>query len=236
MPVKGRVSDVIHNDARPIINLFMNRGNQSRIDNIYKNTPLEEIPWNNEKPPELLVELVNSGKLRPCKAVDLGCGAGNNAIYLAGIGFEVTGIDFSPTAIGIAEKSARKKGIKCDFFVADVVDGMDKVNQRWDFAYDWGMLHHILPKQRQKYIKNVCRILNAEGKYLSLCFSEKDTGFGSSAKYRKTSLGSILYFSSKNELRELLEKNFVIIDLRTIEISGKFQSHIFNYVFAKKKE
>ena len=217
-----------------LINSFMDRQNQTRIDDLYKNTPLEEIPWNMETPPELLVELVDSGKVHPCKAVDLGCGAGNHAIYLAGRGFEVTGIDFSPTAIRIAKENAEKKGVKCNFSVADVIDGLDKINQTWDFAYDWGLLHHISPKRRRKYLENVRRILNPKGKFLSVSFSEKDTSFEGSAKYRKTSLGTTLYFSSEDELRKLFEMYFVIIVLRTVEISGKFQPHIFNYVFAEK--
>ncbi|MEE9370024.1 MAG: class I SAM-dependent methyltransferase [Sedimentisphaerales bacterium] len=213
----------------------MAKQDRIRIDDLYKNTPLDEIPWNIETPPELLVELVDSGKVRPCKAIDLGCGAGNYAIYLAGRGFEVTGVDFSPTAIRIAKENADKKGAKCNFFVADVVDELDEVNQTWDFVYGWGLLHHISPERRQKYLENVSRILNPKGKYLSVCFSEKDTGFGGSGKYRKTQLGSVLYFSCEDELRELFKAYFQIIDLRTVEISGKFESHIFNYVFMKRK-
>lgn len=213
----------------------MDKQNQIRMDDVYKNMSLEEIPWNIETPPELLVELVDSGKVRPCKAIDLGCGAGNYAIYLAGRGFEVAGVDCSPTAIRIAKENAERENAKCSFFVADVVDELDEVNQTWDFVYGWGLLHHILPERRQKYIENVSRILNPKGKYLSVCFSEKDTGFGESGKYRKTQLGSVLYFSCEDELRELFKTYFQIIDLRTVEISGKFESHIFNYVFMGKK-
>jgi len=214
---------------------FMDREDRIRIDDLYKNTPLDEIPWNIETPPELLVELVDSGKVQPCKAIDLGCGAGNYAIYLAGRGFEVTGVDFSLTAIRIAKENAERKNAKCNFFVADVVDELDEVNQTWDFVYGWGLLHHILPEQRQKYVKNVSRILNPRGKYLSVCFSEKDTGFGGPGKYRKTQLGSVLYFSCEDELRELFKAYFQIIYLRTVEISGKFESHIFNYAFMERK-
>ena len=213
----------------------MDRQDRIRIDDVYKNMPLEEIPWNMETPPELLVELVDSGKVQPCKAIDLGCGAGNYAIYLAGRGFEVAGVDCSPTAIKIAKENAEGKDAKCSFFVADVVGELDEVNQTWDFVYDWGLLHHIFPEQRQKYVDNVSRILNPKGKYLSLCFSEKDAGFGGSGKYRKTLLGSILYFSCEDELRKLFVPNFRIIDLRTVEIGGKFESHFFNYVFMERK-
>jgi len=205
------------------------------MDEVYKNMSPEGVPWNIETPPEPLVGLVNSGKVQPCKAIDLGCGAGNYAIYLAGRGFEVTGVDFSQTAIKIARESASRKGVKCNFFVADVVDELDSVNQTWDFVYGWGLLHHILPEQRQKYVENVRRILNPSGRYLSVCFSQEDTGFGGSGKFRESSLGTVLYFSSEDELRELFKPYFKILDLRTIEISGKFEPHVFNYVFMERK-
>jgi len=213
----------------------MDRHDQIRIDDLYKNIPLEEIPWNVETPPQLLVELVDSGKVQPCKAIDLGCGAGNYAIYLAGRGFEVTGVDFSSKAIKIAKENTKRKETNCNFFVADVINELHKVNQTWDFAYDWGLLHHIFPQQRKKYIQNIRRILNPKGKYLSVCFSENDKGFGGSGKYRKTPIGSVLYFSSEGELRKLFGTCFVIVELRTVEISGKFQPHIFNYVFMERK-
>ncbi|MHC4160261.1 MAG: class I SAM-dependent methyltransferase [Planctomycetota bacterium] len=214
----------------------MNRKKQTRFDDIYKDMSLDEIPWNLETSPELLAELVDTGKVRPCKAIDLGCGAGNYAVYLAARGFDVTGVDFSPTAIKIAKENAKTKGVKCDFLAADVLDQLGDIDQTWDFAYGWGLLHHIFPDQRQKYVENVYRILNPKGKYLSLCFSQKDTGFEGSGKYRKTDIGSVIYFSSEDELRKLFKPYFQIIDLRTVQISGKFESHIFNYVFMEKKD
>ncbi len=214
---------------------LMNKQEQIRIDSIYRNTPLEQIPWNNETPPQLLVELLDTRKVLPCRAVDLGCGAGNYAIYLAERGFDVTGIDFSPTAIKLAGQNAKAKNVKCSFIVADVVDQLGEFKDTWDFAYDFGLLHHILPKQREKYVRNISRILNPKAKYLSLSFSEKDTGFGGSGKYRKTNLDTTLYFSSVDELGKLFEPYFRIIDLQTVEIKGKFEIHIFNYVFMEKK-
>lgn len=213
----------------------MNKQERIRLDNIYKNMPLEEIPWNNPTPPELLIELVDSGRVKPCRAIDLGCGAGNYSIYLARRGFEVTGVDCSATAIKIAKQNAAREGVTCNFLVADVVEELDEVKETWDFAYDWGLLHHILPPQRQKYIDNVHRLLNPGAKYVSLCFSEQDKVFEGSGKYRKTRFGSVLYFSSESELRELFETRFAIMDLRTVEIEGKFDSHVFNYAFMERR-
>jgi SAM-dependent methyltransferase len=209
---------------------------QVETDEIYRNVPLTEIPWNIETPPDALVQLVESGKIPPCEVIDLGCGAGNYAIYLAYIGYNVTGVDISPTAIKIAKENAKKKKVKCNFLVADVVDDLrNVVKKTFDFAYDWEVLHHIFPEKRKKFIKNVYEILNPGGKYFSVCFNEKDKGFGGSGKFRNTHLGTVLYFSSKEELNDLFSSYFDIIELRTIEIIGKSVSHVVNYAFMEKK-
>jgi len=206
------------------------------LDKIYRDVPLEEIPWNIETPPEALVRLVESGEVRPSKAIDLGCGTGNHAIYLASIGFEVTGIDISESAIKIAKENAKKRGVRCNFLVADVLGDLAEVRETFNFAYDWELLHHIFPEEREKYIKNVHRILNPRGKYLSVCFSERDPQFGGSGRYRQTRLGTVLYFSSEDELRELLNPYFYIKELKTMEIKGKGGSHLANYAMAERKE
>lgn len=205
------------------------------MDEIYRNRALEEIPWIVEKPPEVLVDLIESGVIRPCEAVDLGCGTGNYAIYLAGRGFQVTGIDISPTAIGIARENAKSKGARCDFIAADVLGDLDEVGKTFDFAYDWELLHHIFPEQRTKYVENVSRLLKQNGCYLSVCFSEKSPQFGGSGKYRETPLGTVLYFSSETELRDLFERYFQIRELKTIQISGKAAPHLAIYAFMEKR-
>lgn len=205
------------------------------IDTIYRELPLEKIPWNLEEPPEALVSLVESGSITPCGTIDLGCGVGNQAAYLAGKGFCVTGVDSSAEAIRLARENAAEKGVSCRFVVADVLGDVREIGGTFDFAYDWGLLHHIYPEQRKKYVANVHRLLNKGGKYLSVCFSEQDPQFGGVGKYRKTSLGTVLYFSSEEELRELYEECFKIIELKTIQIAGRAAAHQANYAFLERK-
>lgn len=121
------------------------------------------------------------------------------------------------------------------FLVADVLGDLDEVKESFDFAYDWELLHHIFPEKRKKYVESVYKILNSRGKYLSVCFSEKDPQFGGYGKYRKTTLGTTLYFSSEDELRDLFDPYFNIKELKTIEISGKFAPHVANYAFMERK-
>ncbi len=205
------------------------------IDRIYRELPLEKIPWNMEEPPAALVALVEKGAVQPCGTIDLGCGAGNQAVYLAGMGFRVTGVDSSAEAIRLAREKAAKTGVSCRFVVADVLGDLREIGETFDFAYDWELLHHICPEQRESYVASVHRLLNRGGKYLSVCFSERDPEFGGVGKYRKTSLGTVLYFSSEDELRRLFERYFSIIELETMEIVGKFASHKAIYAFMERK-
>jgi len=205
------------------------------IDRIYQTVPLDSIPWNIGTPPDALVALVTGGSVRPCTTIDLGCGAGNYAIYLAGLGFDVTGVDSSPTAIRIAQENAREKGVRCRFIVADLLGDLHEVSGTFDFAFDWELLHHIFPEDRETYVRNVQRVLNSGGTYLSVCFSEDDPQFGGMGKFRRTPIGTTLYFSSESELRELFLPYFVIRELKTIEVSGKYGLHQAIYALLERR-
>ena len=204
------------------------------MDEIYRKLSPEKIPWIIEEPPKALIELVEAGEVLPCKAIDFGCGTGNYAIYLASKGFDVTGVDISPTAIRIARENAKNKGVGCDFVAADVLGDLRDVRGTFDFAYDWELLHHLFPEQRKKYVENVFWKLKPKSRYLSLCFSENDPEFGGAGKYRETPLGTVLYFSSEDELRYLFEPYFHIDELGTIRISGKYGTHLAVYAFMQR--
>jgi SAM-dependent methyltransferase len=194
----------------------------AEIDEIYQKVPLEKIPWNMETPPEALVKLVKSGKVKPCRAIDLGCGAGNYAVWLAGLGFDVTGVDSSPAAIQIARGKAAGKGVRCTFVAADLLGDLHEVAGTFGFAYDYELLHHLLPEERAVYLHNVHRLTGPQATYLSVCFSEDDPQFGGRGKLRNTPVGTTLYFSSEAEIRDLVSPYFKILCLKTIEIAAKF--------------
>jgi len=111
---------------------------------------------------------------------------------------------------------------------------MHEVTDTFDFAYDWEVLHHIFPEDRETYVKNVRKILNPGASYLSVSFSETDPQFGGKGKFRKTPIGTTLYFSSEPELRDLFSSNFEIRELKTIEVGGKYGSHYAIYTLMKK--
>ncbi len=205
------------------------------MEEIYRTTPPDQIPWNIETPPDALVRLVESGRVLPCRTVDFGCGAGNYAVWLATRGFEVTGIDISPSAIALARKTAEERGVSCSFIVADVLGDLEDVRGPFDFAFDWELLHHIFPKNRVRYVANVARLLAPGARYLSVCFHEDDPQFGGSGKFRTTGIGTVLYFSSEDELLELFSPEFLILELRAITIPGKWGDHVANFGFMERK-
>lgn len=204
------------------------------MEKIYKDIPPEKIPWNMEATPDILKNIVKTGKIKPCKVIDLGCGAGNYVIYLSSKGFDATGVDFSETAIELARNTALEKGVICKFISADVLGEMTEVKETFDFAYDWELLHHIFPPDREKYVNNVYRLLNPGGRYLSVCFSEKSPQFGGVGKYRETPLNTVLYFSSEDEIVSLFKPFFEIEEIETVEVKGKFAPHKAIYAFMKK--
>lgn len=72
-------------------------------------------------PHRLLISLVE--KLKPGKALDLACGAGRHAVFLAENGFQVTAVDNSAAGINIAKGRAAEKAVEIDFLLADLEAG-----------------------------------------------------------------------------------------------------------------
>lgn len=208
---------------------------KEQMEHIYRTVSPEKIPWHMEVPPGILRRLVKTGRIGRGKVIELGCGAGNYVLYFAGMGFDATGVDFSEAALEQARRGASEKGLKCTFILADVLGDMTDVEDRFDFAFDWELLHHIFPPDREGYVRNVSRLLNPGGRYLTVSFSEEDPHFGGEGKYRNTPLGTLLYFSSEQEILSLVTPCFEIEELKTVEIRGKFAPHRAIYGLMKKR-
>ncbi|MCD4759984.1 class I SAM-dependent methyltransferase [archaeon] len=196
--------------------------------------------WTEFGPPKELRDLVESGEIKPCNVLDVGCGEGFYAIYLASKGFDVTGIDISENAIKLAKENATKQGVKIKFMALDV-DDLDIINDKFDFVFEWAILHHIIPEQRNKYLENIKRILNKKGKYLSICFNNQNPDFGAKGKDlriipegAKMPAGTKLYYSSFDEMKELFESYFRIIEAKLITMVAGKKEHIGNYFFMEK--
>lgn len=193
--------------------------------------------WTESEPSKELIELIETGKIKPCKAIDIGCGEGFYSIYLAKKGFKVTGVDISENAVKLARQNALKHNVKINFIALDVLD-LDKTNDKFDFVLEWALIHHIKPEQREKYVRNVKKILNKGGKYLSICFNNQNPDFGAKGENLRVvsegaamPAGTKLYYSSLEEIRKLFEPYFKIIEGKTIQMTTGSKPHIGNYFF-----
>ncbi len=201
-----------------------------------------EAAWTHSKPPAELIELVETGKIKPCKVLDVGCGEGFYAIYLASKGFDVLCIDISEKAIKYAKENAKKAGVNIRFKVMDLRD-LPELKGKFNFVLEWAILHGIAFEERQKHIENVNNLLNENGKYFSVCFNIQDVKFTGPGKRirivpegRKISSGMKMYFSFLDELKELFGPNFKIIESKVFEKPGAGgRLNIWNYFFMEKK-
>ncbi len=100
----------------------------------------DDLPWDCDDPDEHLRQTLAEREIAPCRVLDIGCGTGNNAVWLAGQGFEVVGVDLSPTAVARAQQRAKDAGVSCDFVAADFL-ASSELPGGFEFVYDRGCFH-----------------------------------------------------------------------------------------------
>jgi cyclopropane fatty-acyl-phospholipid synthase-like methyltransferase len=126
------------------------------------------MPWE-QGPRDELVRLVESGRIQPCRAVDLGCGTGSNAIYLAQRSFDVTGVDFAASAIAKAHERASAVGAAVSFVVADLTSPRG-ISGTFDFLVDYGTFDDLTPAARDRYADTLLSLSHVGSQYLLWCF------------------------------------------------------------------
>jgi ubiquinone/menaquinone biosynthesis C-methylase UbiE len=118
-------------------------------------------PWDSGISPPELFDFIS--KHPAGRAIDLGCGTGTNVITLAQNGWRVTGIDFVPRAIQIAQRKIKNTGLKVDLRVGDVTK-LKGIDDQFDLALDLGCFHSIV--KRADYLTQLNRVLSPKGHWL----------------------------------------------------------------------
>jgi ubiquinone/menaquinone biosynthesis C-methylase UbiE len=199
---------------------FMN-SSYDEWDQIYRKYPLEELGWELGKPRPILVEFVEKELIRKGKALDICCGAGTNAVYLAKKGFEVIGIDISPTAVKFAKRKAEQAKVKIEVRVQNFLN-LPFADQEFDFVFDMGCFHHVKPEDRLKFIKGVHRVLKSGGDYMLTCFSYKN--------------GAAWNHFTKRQLVDFFSDYFELGEFRHIaSVEGDGVTRYFYMVLMKNK-
>jgi len=141
--------------------------------------------------------------------LELGCGIGTNAVWLAQQGFDVTAVDIVESAIAMAKQKAEQAGVTCRFLVADCTkDALP--GGPFAFAFDRGCFHSFdTAEQRQAVVENVYRHLAEGGLWFSLLGS-------ADAPPRQTGPPR----RSAREIVEAVEPRFAIVHLRATRMDS----------------
>jgi len=127
-----------------------------------------DTPWDIGKPDFNLIQTVTTVAIEPCKALDIGCGTGDNSIWLSQKTFQVIGIDTSEIAIQKAIEKASKANVKSTFFMIDFLTNKIE-GAPFGFAFDRGCFHSFnSDEERKSFAENVAAHLKKEGLWLSL--------------------------------------------------------------------
>ncbi len=125
-------------------------------------------PWD-IGPRRELVELVEAGRIKPCKAIDLGSGTASNCVFLAQRGFDVAGVDFATAAIELGRKRAREADVHVNFIVDDLTH-LQHVSGTFDLLVDYGVLDDLSPPKRDLYLQNVLPLTRPGTQFVLYCF------------------------------------------------------------------
>lgn len=133
-----------------------------------------DAPWDVDHPRKEFVRLEEAGEIVG-SVLDVGCGTGENALFLAARGHEVWGIDFTSNAI----KKARDKAIECNlnvtFLMQNALD-LHTLDRVFDTVIDSGLFHVFSDEERPLFVTSLASVLRRHGTYFMLCFSELEPG------------------------------------------------------------
>ena len=172
-----------------------------------------DTPWDIGKPDFNLIETLVKKSIKSCKALDIGCGTGDNSIWLAQKQFQVTGTDISEIAIEKAKEKALNSDVKCTFFVVDFFKNRIE-GAPFGFVFDRGCFHTFdSNKERKRFAKNVSSNLEKDGLWLSLIGSADERGQGPGPPQR-----------TANDIVAAVESYFEILSLASSHFDSNRQS------------
>jgi SAM-dependent methyltransferase len=134
-----------------------------------------DTPWDSGIPSRELQLVLNEQAIAPCRALELGCGTGTNSVYLAGQGFNVTGVDCSEEAIAQARRKADAARVSIDWVVADV-QRYKAGAPPFDLIFDRGCYHCCRRVDLPGYLETHRNVTRRGTLFLCLCGSIRETG------------------------------------------------------------
>jgi SAM-dependent methyltransferase len=138
-----------------------------------------DTPWDTNQPSAELARVLCEWAIEPCRVIEIGCGTGTNAVFLAERGFQVTAFDVSPLAIEQAERRAAGGGVTVEFFTANILD-LPNLKVTFPFVFDRGVYHVVREVDVGEFVETVVKLTSPGGFYLALAgnANEKDPAEG----------------------------------------------------------
>jgi SAM-dependent methyltransferase len=147
----------------------------------------ESAPWLIGEPQPAIVALVERSAVGGV-VLDVGCGAGEHTIHLARLGYDVIGVDLSPSAVAYARANARQHGVAARFEVADATRldemglggmGLDGTGL-FDTIVDSALFHVFAARggDPTDYVRSLRAVCKPGGVVHVLALSDAEPGFG----------------------------------------------------------
>lgn len=142
----------------------MERKYYEAYDDRYKVIHLEGDSWAEEMPSECLLEFLTKYNINKNSSIlEIGCGEGQNALYLMKKGLNIKASDVSYEAINWCKNKAKVNGFNPDsFFVLDALN--NKLSEKFDCIYTVSTLHMLVPNDdRQKFLDFIYNHIKDDG-------------------------------------------------------------------------
>jgi len=167
-------------------------------ENLYRT---KKTPWDLGQPaPPLQTFLKSPYAVAPGRIAVLGCGRGHECVLFAKSGFEVTGIDFAPSAVAETSAQLAKANLlgTNGFLLERNIFDMHDYFAYYDYVLEHCSFCAIDPSQRQRYAWTVRDLLKPGGKFIALwwCLPERK--------------GGPPFHVDKSEIFELFRRDFQI--------------------------
>lgn len=124
-------------------------------------------PWDSGLPSKELRTVLDERQVAPCRVLELGCGSGTNAVYLASRGFEVTAVDCSPRAIERGRERAAAIGVSVNWICHDVANYVVP-GSPFDLIFDRGCYHCVRRTDVAGYLATIAAASQVGTRFLVL--------------------------------------------------------------------